>query len=389
MQLSESLFHNRTRAGGVDPLKSRALRAEHAASVQPQTGVLCDEALQFLVAETETAHVEPQEVCAFRVDQADFRNVFSEVRRRKVHIAANIIPDFLKPRQSAFVGGAAGGESHDVDCGSADVGDRLSETAAQIIVSQHGGELPADAEQLRALPGIGDYTSGAIAAIAFGIPVPAVDGNVERVICRYFAIRDEMGSPAARKRIQQQTQALVPPDRPGAFANAMMEMGAVMCTPKSPACLLCPVRENCKGHARGIAANLPVKPRKKAQRIEMRCVMLVFCQNRVLTVLRKERLLGGLSVFPDAAGELSPSQMCAALSQLGVSAAYDARLGHARHVFTHLIWEMEIHAFAAESLADVPDGRWVSADELAALPMPTAVKAARRFAADTLTRANA
>lgn len=73
----------------------------------------------------------------------------------------------------------------------------------------------------------------------------------------------------------------------------------------------------------------------------------------MLTVLRKERLLGGLSVFPDAVGELSPSQMCAALSQLGVSAAYDARLGHARHVFTHLIWEMEIHAFAAESLADV------------------------------------
>ncbi|MEE0297759.1 MAG: A/G-specific adenine glycosylase, partial [Christensenellales bacterium] len=86
---------------------------------------------------------------------------------------------------------------------------RSLQKAAQIIVSRHGGVLPADAEQLRALPGIGDYTSGAIAAIAFGIPVPAVDGNVERVICRYFAIRDEMGSPAARKRIQQQMQALV------------------------------------------------------------------------------------------------------------------------------------------------------------------------------------
>ena len=266
---------------------------------------------------------------------------------------------------------------------------RSLQKAAKLIVSQHGGELPADLEKLRALPGIGDYTSGAIASIAFGIPAAAVDGNVERVVCRYFALSEEMGSPKSRRMIHDLTQELVPPDRPGAFANAMMEMGATMCTPKSPACLLCPVRENCKGHARGIAANLPVKPRKNAQRVEMRCVMLVFCQNRVLTVLRKERLLGGLSVFPDAAGELSPSQMCAALSQLGVSAAYDARLGHARHVFTHLIWEMEIHAFAAESLADVPDGRWVSADELAALPMPTAVKAARRFAADTLTRANA
>ena len=194
---------------------------------------------------------------------------------------------------------------------------RSLQKAAKLIVSQHGGELPADLEKLRALPGIGDYTSGAIASIAFGIPAAAVDGNVERVVCRYFALSEEMGSPKSRRMIHDLTQELVPPDRPGAFANAMMEMGATMCTPKSPACLLCPVRENCKGHARGIAANLPVKPRKKAQRVEMRCVMLVFCQNRVLTVLRKERLLGGLSVFPDAAGELSPSQMCAALESAG------------------------------------------------------------------------
>ena len=262
---------------------------------------------------------------------------------------------------------------------------RSLQKAAQIIVSQHGGELPADAEQLRALPGIGEYTSGAIAAIAFGIPVPAVDGNVERVICRYFAIRDEMGSPAARKRIQQQTQALVPPDRPGAFANAMMEMGAVMCTPKSPACPLCPVRAGCKGYAQGIVSELPVKPKKKAQRVETHCVMLVFCENRVLTVVRREKLLGGLSVFPDAAGELTPAQMCAELEKLGISTAYDERLGHARHVFTHLIWEMEIHALIAEACKEVPDGRWVDTHELAALPMPTAVKAARTWAEKKLT----
>lgn len=194
-----------------------------------------------------------------------------------------------------------------------------------------------------------------------------------------------MGSPAARKRIQQQTQALVPPDRPGAFANAMMEMGAVMCTPKSPACLLCPVRAGCKGYAQGIVSELPVKPKKKAQRVETHCVMLVLCENRVLTVVRREKLLGGLSVFPDAAGELTPAQMCAELEKLGISAAYDERLGHARHVFTHLIWEMEIHALIAEDCTEVPDGRWVDAHELAALPMPTAVKAARAWAEKKLT----
>ena len=244
-------------------------------------------------------------------------------------------------------------------------------------------------KQLRALPGVGDYTSGAIASIAFGIPAAAVDGNVERVICRYFAISEEMGSPKSRRMIHELAQSLVPPDRPGAFANAMMEMGATMCTPKSPSCLLCPVWAGCKGYAQGMAERLPVKPKKKAQRVEKRCVMLVFCQNRVLTVLRRERLLGGLSVFPDAVGALSPAQMCAALEALGVPAVYDARLGCAKHVFTHLIWEMEIHAFVADAPTDVPDGRWVNAAELAALPMPTAVKAARKFAEEALTCANA
>ena len=113
---------------------------------------------------------------------------------------------------------------------------RLLQKAARAIVSQYGGELPADLQKLRALPGVGDYTSGAIASIAFGIPAAAVDGNVERVICRYFAISEEMGSPKSRRMIHELAQSLVPPDRPGAFANAMMEMGATMCTPKSPSC---------------------------------------------------------------------------------------------------------------------------------------------------------
>lgn len=138
-----------------------------------------------------------------------------------------------------------------------------------------------------------------------------------------------------------------------------------------------------------MAERLPVKPKKKAQRVEKRCVMLVFCQNRVLTVLRRERLLGGLSVFPDAVGALSPAQMCAALEALGVPAVYDARLGCAKHVFTHLIWEMEIHAFVADAPTDVPDGRWVNAAELAALPMPPPSRPREGLRRRRLTRANA
>ena len=254
---------------------------------------------------------------------------------------------------------------------------RNLQKAAQIIVSQYGGELPTSVEALRALPGIGHYTAGAIASIAYGIPAAAVDGNVERVICRHDAITQTVGTPQARRLIEARAQELVPPDRPGAFANAMMEMGATVCMPKSPACLICPVRESCRGRALGIELELPVKAKKKAQRVQKRCVMLVFSQGRVLIVRRQERLLGGLYVFPDAEGELTPSQMCSALEALGVRAAYDMPMGQARHVFTHLIWEMDIHALEAQEMADVEGGQWVTAAELAALPLPTAVKKAR------------
>ena len=262
---------------------------------------------------------------------------------------------------------------------------RSLQKAAKEIVARYGGQLPADLEKLRALPGIGDYTAGAIASIAFGIPAAAVDGNVERVLCRWDAITDEVGTPAVRRQIAARAQALVPPDRPGAFANAMMEMGATMCTPKNPKCLLCPVREGCMGFAQGIAQELPRKAKKKAQRVENRAVLLVFCDNRVLIVKRQEKLLGGLFVFPDVLEESDPARLCQALEALGIRAAYDEKLGHARHVFTHLIWEMDVHAVVADEMTQVPGGQWVSRQELAALPLPTAVKAARQWAMERLT----
>lgn len=262
---------------------------------------------------------------------------------------------------------------------------RSLQKAAKEIVARYGGQLPADLNKLRALPGVGDYTAGAIASIAFGIPAAAVDGNVERVLCRWDAITDEVGTPAVRRQIAARAQALVPRDRPGAFANAMMEMGATMCTPKNPRCLLCPVREGCLGFAQGIAQELPRKAKKKAQRVENRAVLLVFCDNRVLIVKRQEKLLGGLFVFPDVLEESDPARLCRALEALGIRAAYDEKLGHARHVFTHLIWEMDVHAVVADEMTQVPGGQWVTRQELAALPLPTAVKAARQWAMERLT----
>ena len=255
--------------------------------------------------------------------------------------------------------------------------------AALEIVKAYGGELPADVQKLRALPGIGDYTAGAIASIAFGIPAAAVDGNVERVLCRYDAVQEEVGTPAVRRRIAARAQELVPADRPGAFANAMMELGATVCTPRNPACLMCPVRDGCRGLAQGLAAELPRKARKKPQRVERRAVLLVLAEGRVLVVQRWEKLLGGLYVFPDVLlgdGPADPSALCAQMDALGLETAYDGALGSARHVFTHIIWEMEIFALAARRCGPVDGGRWVTAQELSGLPLPTAVKAARAHA---------
>ena len=264
---------------------------------------------------------------------------------------------------------------------------RNLQRAARQIVSEHGGKLPSDVAALRALPGVGAYTAGAIASIAYGIPVAAVDGNVERVICRYDAITQSTGTPAARREIERRAQELVARDRPGDFANAMMELGATVCTPRKPACLLCPLREGCKGFAQGIAEALPVKPKKKAQRVERRAVLLVIAKGRVLITRREEALLGGLYVFPDALheGETGdPAALCAAMEALGLRVAYDELLGRARHVFTHIIWEMDVHALAAEACVPIEGGRWVDAQELAALPLPTAVKAARAWAMERL-----
>lgn len=262
---------------------------------------------------------------------------------------------------------------------------RSLQKAAKIIVQEYGGSLPASVEGLKSLPGIGDYTSGAIASIAFGIPAAAVDGNVERVLCRYYAIEDEVGTPAVRRHIFDLAQALVAKERPGAFANAMMEMGATLCTPRNPACERCPVTQTCAAHQKGIAAQLPNKKKKKPQRVEKRAVLLVFCADRVLIVKREEALLGGLYIFPDALDISDPAALCAQMeTHFGVRCAYDGKLGEAKHVFTHIIWEMDIHALEAENMPEVPGGMWVTMEELAALPLPTAVKAARKHAMERL-----
>lgn len=250
---------------------------------------------------------------------------------------------------------------------------------AQRVVAEYGGRFPADVAALRKLPGIGPYTAGAVGSIAFGIRAAAVDGNVERVVSRLRGIREDVGIPSVRRHLHAQAGALVPEDRPGDFNQAMMELGARVCQPV-PRCQECPVSAFCDAQDAGDADALPVKQRKAAQRIQPRGIALVLLDRRILVHRREERLLHGLWSFPGFDGAVLPAEVEESLQKLGVQASFVDSLGSARHVFTHIIWEMTLLRYAAEGDACPPGWRWVTQEELAALPMPTALKAARALA---------
>ncbi len=249
---------------------------------------------------------------------------------------------------------------------------------AKAVCALHGGSFPQTAAALKALPGIGDYTAGAVASIAFGERTPAVDGNVERVVARLCGIRENVGIPSVRRALRAQAEALVPADRPGDWNQAMMELGARVCLPGAPKCEACPLRAFCDAYTAGDAAALPVKTKKAPQKVERRAVGIAICRGRALVLRREEGLLRGLWTFPCPEG--GAEALLAHLAENGVNARTIREAGHVRHVFTHRVWEMELYLLAADGASCPPGWRWADASELAALPMPAAMKKARELA---------
>ena len=248
---------------------------------------------------------------------------------------------------------------------------------ARILLAEYGGRFPASAEELRGLPGIGEYTAGAIASISFGLPEPAVDGNVLRVAARLTGYTGEVAQPRFRKEITERLRAVYPAGRCGDFTQSLMELGAVVCLPNgAPKCSLCPLAELCEGRLAGTAAEIPVRAPKKPRRVELRSVFLLCCGERV--ALRKrppEGLLAGLWEFPSLAGAFEPSRQ----AELGIPPETPVRrVLSARHVFTHLEWEMQ--GYLVE-LPQPPAGyQWVTREELEErISLPSAFRAFRRF----------
>ncbi len=256
---------------------------------------------------------------------------------------------------------------------------RALHRAAQVIMAEHDGELPADVEVLCSLPGIGAYTAGAIASIAFGIPAPAVDGNVRRVMARVLA----WAEPDAAG-LKTAVRAWLPADAPGAFTEALMELGATLCRPKSPQCLLCPWRDFCRARAVGQPEAFPVpRLRKPIPHYDVVAAFTVREDGRVLVARRRQDdMLGGLWEFPGGKcedGESLPDALRREMQEeMDVEVAVGEELIVVEHAYTH--FRITLHAFACRlaegspppQCIDCDDFRWATPEEIAALPMSVA-----------------
>lgn len=247
--------------------------------------------------------------------------------------------------------------------------------AARAVLARHGGELPADVDALLELPGVGPYTAGAIASIAFGLEAPLVDGNVARVLARAFAIDTDITRAAAQRQLHGLAAALVRGPAPGDFNQALMELGATVCTPASPRCLLCPWRDVCVARAEGRQAELPVKAKKVAPRLEQRHAWVLQRADDTVLVARRntDGLLGGLWEFPISAPADDAERAWRA--HAGDDAPASSELGVIEHVFTHMRWCVHVHVACANAAPrwrdDVYDElRWVSREALATLATP-------------------
>lgn len=232
---------------------------------------------------------------------------------------------------------------------------------AATVLRDHGGMFPDTEDGLRSLPGIGPYTAAAIAAIAFGRQTMPVDGNIERVVSRLFAVEEPL--PKAKPQIQALAATLLGPSRAGDSAQALMDLGATICTPKKPACALCPLNDNCEARKRGDQETFPRKAPKKSGALRRGAAFVVTRGGELLVRTRAEKgLLGGMTEVPTSEW-LAGHEDGAALSQApvlkGIS-RWHRKVGAVTHVFTHFPLELVIYVASVPARTRAPDGmRWV------------------------------
>jgi len=244
---------------------------------------------------------------------------------------------------------------------------------ARAVVADHGGRFPTTAAALLKLPGIGPYTAAAIAAIAFDEPVAVIDGNVERVVARLLALTVPLA--AGKTLIKEEVARLVPTARPGDFAQAMMDLGATICTPRAPLCALCPLRPSCAAATQAAPERYPVKPPRRARPERKGAVFFIRAGGAVLLRTRPPRgLLGGMAEFPGTTWAESYDGK-RALREAPLIAEYCKLKRGVTHVFTHFALQLDIFAATVPPATAPPcDCRWVIEDELLHEALPSVMR---------------
>lgn len=259
---------------------------------------------------------------------------------------------------------------------------RNMHACARVVSEELGGEFPRDLAALRALPGIGEYTANAIRAAAFDLPASVVDGNVERVIARLFRI--ETALPRAKPEIKAAAAGIAACGaRPGDYAQAIMDLGATVCTPRSPACGVCPWRDACAAFAAGVQAGYPKKDKKKAKPVRRGvCFHLVRGSGPDREILLRRRpetgLLGAMMELPGTDWDESGPDAAAIAEAAPVSAEW-REAGTVRHVFTHFQLELEVRAAQADAATGAGEGMWVRLDDLRQAGLPSLMMKAARL----------
>jgi A/G-specific adenine glycosylase len=263
--------------------------------------------------------------------------------------------------------------------------------AARAVVDEHDGRVPDDAERLRSLPGVGRYTAGAVASIAFDRPEPVVDGNVVRVLSRLEGIEEDVRAPSVLERIWGSAAALARCRAPGDLNQALMELGATICTPRAPRCDRCPIARRCVARAKGIQETLPVKSKRVKRRAVEAVGGLVVRRGRVLAVQRPQRgLMAGMWELPGGdvtKGEAADSAILRTLRErVGLSIAGASALGVVDHTFTHLDLRLHVYrctdASGRVSLDGFDAHRWLAPAAVHALPHGAATRKALALALD-------
>ena len=251
------------------------------------------------------------------------------------------------------------------------------------VVERHGGVFPETLDDLRALPGIGDYTAAAVAAIAFDAPAVPVDGNVERVVTRLYAVEEEL--PAAKPRIKELAASLLPPRRAGDFAQALMDLGATICTPKKPACVLCPWSEACVARARGEQELYPRKAPKREGRLRRGCAFVALrADSSVLLRTRPDKgLLAKMTEVPGSAWT-HDFNVADAEDAAPLAAKWRRLRGVVRHVFTHFPLELTVFVAQVPRATKAPKGaRWVKLDAAGDEALPNVMRKVLAHALDS------